>query len=196
MILNDLGKIYEELGKFDEAYKLFEQILDISFEVGDRWKELNALNELGKVNKKLGKTKKALKYYKQALSTAREIENLSGEGSTMKNIGELYFEQKRYDVALACLLLATKKLEEVQSRDFVEVQRTIEELSEEIGEKQYALLVALVEPQANQKMVEAISTETNGDPEILLNVSVPKCHNIFCCSSINWTSQYSRARSL
>jgi tetratricopeptide (TPR) repeat protein len=106
--------------------------------------------DLGLVYHDLGKKQEALAYLKQALSFYREVGNRGGEGTTLHNIGALYFERSRYDVALACFLLARGIFEEVLSPDRDAVQQWIDGLLAEVGEDEFARLLSWVEPQAEQ----------------------------------------------
>jgi tetratricopeptide (TPR) repeat protein len=124
--------------------------LSIRLEIGDRGGEGKTLNNLGKFYADLGKKEEALTYYKQALSIRLEIGDRGGEGITLQNIGTLSVEQHHYDVALASFLLARNIFEEMQSPHRDEVQNWIDNLSEKIGEKQFAMLLAEVEPRPYQ----------------------------------------------
>jgi tetratricopeptide (TPR) repeat protein len=159
--LNNLGEVNRELGRYEKAHEYYKRVLDMSRELRDSWRELKVLNELGNVSNRLNQRTEALAYYKLALNISRESGNRSGEGSIMKNIGDLYFEQGRFDVALAFFLLAKEKLEEIQSPDFDKVQRVLEGLSENIGERQFEELLTNVEPQTHKMVEQALSTEIN-----------------------------------
>ncbi len=162
-VLNNLGELYKDLEKYQEAIEYFERGQSVSIEIGNRWFEFKTLKELGKVNKELDREEKAFKYYKQALKVVIKLGIPSREGLMLKSIGELFFEQNRYDFALAFFLLAKEKLEEVQSPEFDKILTTIEGISEKIGEKQFAELLASVEPQTHQMVEQALSTEMNVD---------------------------------
>ena len=86
----------------------------------------------------------------------REVGDRGGEGATLWNIGALYFQQSHYDVALACFLLARGIYEEVQSPHRDDEQGWIDGLREKVGGKQFAALLAQVEPQALQIVERAL----------------------------------------
>src|SRR6266581_325734 len=113
-------------------------------------------SELGSVYKTLGKKQEALSYYEQALLISREVGDREGEGTTLSNMGALYFEQGHYDVALASFLLARGIFEEVQSPNRDSVQSWTDDLREEIGEEQFATLLDQVEPKASQIVEQAL----------------------------------------
>jgi tetratricopeptide (TPR) repeat protein len=104
---------------------------------------------LGLVSDSLGKKPEALDYYQQALAIRREVGDRRGEGVTLFNIGAALFQQQQ-DVSLAAFLLAKHLFEEVQSPYQNNVQSWIDSLRHDVGEEQFALLVAQVEPHAQQ----------------------------------------------
>jgi len=154
--LNNLGLVYHALGKKQEALAYYEQALAIWREVGDRGGEGMTLNNLGGVYKALGKQQEALAYFEQALAISQEVGDRGGEGGTIWSVGALYFEQGHHDVALACFLSARGIFEEVQSPNRDSVQNWIDSLREEIGEEQFATLLAQVELQALQIVERAL----------------------------------------
>ena len=68
---------------------------------------------------------------------------------------QIFASQGKYDVALACFLPARDIFEEVGSPERVVTERCIEELHEKVGEEQFAVLLAAVEPQAQQVVAHA-----------------------------------------
>ena len=154
--LNNLGKVYRKLGQYEQALQYLEQALSIRREV-DRRAEGRTLKNLGTVHESFGHKQQAMAYYKEALSIAREVEDHEGEGKVLRNLGKLYLDQKRYEVALATLLLARNILNEVQSSYCDESQRGIETLRTTVGKEQFTVLLARVEPQAQQIVEQALN---------------------------------------
>ena len=74
----------------------------------------------------------------------------------MWNIGAFFFQQHD-DVALAALLLAREAFKEVQSPSYLTVQEWIDALHNQVGEQQFAFMLALVEPHAEQLVEQALS---------------------------------------
>jgi tetratricopeptide (TPR) repeat protein len=162
---------YEQAGQWQQAYDLMEKEglfadlrlwggnavlleLDRPLLPPEKWhakpEQVAFLNnELGAVYDDLGQKQEALRYYQQALAIRTEVGDRAGEGTTLWNIGLLYFERDRNDVALACFLLARDIYEEVLSPNREGVQRWIDDLREEAGEEEFAALLAKVEPQAS-----------------------------------------------
>lgn len=156
LTLFKLSTVYSDLDNEQKALDYLEQALQILQEVGDRATEGATLNGLGVTYFKLRQEQKALDYFKQALQIRREIGYLRGEGVTLANIGLLYFWRNDYNVSLACFLLAKEIFEEIQSPDRNDVQGLIDDLHAKVGEQQFAVLLAQVEPLAYQIVEQAL----------------------------------------
>jgi tetratricopeptide (TPR) repeat protein len=153
--LNNLGLLYDDSGYKEEALRYFEQALRISQEEGEREGEGMMLNNIGRVYHSLGKKQKALSYYEQALRISQDIGNRRGEGLALHNIGMLYSDWRHYNVALACILLAKQLYEQVQSPFDIEDEiQWIASLRKRIGEEQFAILLAQVEREGMEQVVE------------------------------------------
>ena len=145
------------LGQKQEALKYYGQALAIFGEVGDRGGEGHNAQQSGfGVYDDLGQKPEALKYYEQALAIFGEVGDRGGEGTTLHNIGAIYYEEKRFDVALSCFILAKYILVEVQSPDSEDEQEWIDDLHQAIGDKQFADLLQNVEPHAQQIVDDAL----------------------------------------
>jgi tetratricopeptide (TPR) repeat protein len=154
--LNNLGKVYRKLGQYEQALQYLEQALSIRRGV-DRRAEGRTLKNLGTVHEMLGHKLQAMEYYKEALSIAREVEDHEGEGKVLRNLGKLYLDQQRYEVALATLLLARNILNEAQSSYCDESQRGIETVRTTVGKESFTVLLARVEPQAQRIVEQALN---------------------------------------
>src|SRR5918997_913210 len=58
------------------------------------------LNEKGDTSYRQGQYREALNYYNQALVVTRGVGDKTGEGVTLRNIGEVYLARGQYDQAL------------------------------------------------------------------------------------------------
>ncbi len=155
--LNNLGGVYDALGQKQEALTYYKQALAISQEVGDRGGEGTTLNNLGCVYDALGQKQEALTYFKQALAIRKEVGDRGGEGTTLHNIGMIYFHLERYDVALAGFWLARLLYLGVQSPSDVEdEEQMIEDISQEVGEQQFAQLLTEVKARAAEIVEQAL----------------------------------------
>jgi tetratricopeptide (TPR) repeat protein len=88
--LNNIARVYSELGEQQKALEYLDQSLPLSRAVGDRGGEAVTLTNIGLVYSALGEKQKALEYYSQSLPLRRAVGSRSGEATTLDNIGSLY----------------------------------------------------------------------------------------------------------
>jgi tetratricopeptide (TPR) repeat protein len=158
-----IAKTSNTLGRKQEVLKYLEQALHIYRDLGDQRAEGVILNNLGLVYNELGQKQEALRYYEQALRIKREVGDRGGEGTTLWNIGAACFDLSRNDAALACFLQAKQIFEQVQSPDADDVGRWMANLRKRIGEEQYAALLAQVEREGIEQVVERALREMLGE---------------------------------
>jgi CHAT domain-containing protein/tetratricopeptide (TPR) repeat protein len=88
--IQNIGAVYDNLGKKQKALAYYAQALPLVRTVGDRQGEAVALSNIGLVYSDLGEEQKALAYYAQALPLFRAIGDPRGEALTLSNIGLVY----------------------------------------------------------------------------------------------------------
>lgn len=99
-ISNNLGVVYADLGRKEEARTYLEQALSISRELDDRGRESIILNKLGMVYADLGMTEEARENLEQALGIDRELGDRMREGMTLNNLGSIYWVLRKKERAL------------------------------------------------------------------------------------------------
>ncbi len=78
-----------------------------------------------------------------------EVGDRGGEGTTLHNIGMIFFAQRNIHAGLACILLAKRLYEQVESSLDVDHEvGVLNSLRSSLGEKQFSELLKNVEPQA------------------------------------------------
>ncbi|MFH7245085.1 MAG: tetratricopeptide repeat protein, partial [Spirulina sp.] len=98
--LNNIGAVYRNLGRYEQALGYYTDALAILQEVGDRAGEGVTLNNIGLVYRNLGQYEQALGYYTDALAIVQEVGDRAGEGVTLNNIGVVYNSLGQYEQAL------------------------------------------------------------------------------------------------
>ncbi|WP_458368100.1 CHAT domain-containing protein [Limnoraphis robusta] len=88
--LNNIGKLYSDLGDKQQALSFYNQSLPLSRQVGDKAGEAATLNNLGRVYSDLGDKQTALDFYNQSLPLSRQVGDKAGEAITLNNIGRVY----------------------------------------------------------------------------------------------------------
>src|SRR6266511_2281634 len=97
---SDLGIVYRELGRLEEAVRAYEQALDIFRSAGDRVGGARALSNSGIVYRELGRLEEAGRAYEQALDIFRSAGDQVGEARALSNSGIVYQELRRLEEAV------------------------------------------------------------------------------------------------
>ncbi len=99
IILNWMGLAYRELGEFDQAFSLYNQLLPRT--ASRPQTEASVLLSLAQVHTKLSNYQEALDLYNQALGVWRSVNFQTGEAATLNNLAVVYTELGDYNQALA-----------------------------------------------------------------------------------------------
>ena len=102
-VINNIGLVYNRLGKYDEALKYYEKALDIFQKIDNRQQIASALNNIGNVYDNLGKSEKAIDFQQQAYRINKDIDNKRGMASNLINMGIAYASLSQHDTALEYL---------------------------------------------------------------------------------------------
>jgi tetratricopeptide (TPR) repeat protein/transcriptional regulator with XRE-family HTH domain len=154
--LNALGLIYYRQGKLDLALQFYMRSLSIRKEIGNRGRESKTLNHLGLIFAELGQLENAQEYYRKSLIIRQEVGDRRGEGIVLYNLSKMYFKRQYYDVALGCMLLASKIFKGVQTNEYKAIQGWIETLQNTVGQKAFADLLENVEQKEIQIIEQAL----------------------------------------
>jgi tetratricopeptide (TPR) repeat protein len=99
-IYGNMGNIYGEENKYQEAVRYFSKTLEIFQENGIIKGEARMLNNLGLIYYKLDNNDLALNYLQKALVINERIGLKKRTGTTKSHIGSVYFNQKKYNEAI------------------------------------------------------------------------------------------------
>ena len=86
----NLGNVYCDIGKVENAIEYYQQALTIAQEIRHRGGEGSELGHLGLAYYYLGKMEKAIEYYQQALEITQDIGDRRGEGLHLSQLGNAY----------------------------------------------------------------------------------------------------------
>ena len=100
MSLNNIGGIYCDQGKLDEALKYYSEALELYKKVDNPSDIAVSLNNIGLVYCDQGKLDEALKYYTESLELYKKFGNPSDIARSLNNIGGVYSSQGRFGEAL------------------------------------------------------------------------------------------------
>ncbi len=94
------GVVYLQRGEYSKALRLFEQILKLYEELGDRSGVAIATNMIGGVSHALADYNRSLEYFTRALALFEELGDRAGVANVTTNIGIVYVAVSDYNCAL------------------------------------------------------------------------------------------------
>jgi tetratricopeptide (TPR) repeat protein len=99
LVLNNMGRIYLEKEKFDEAACYFQDALDVVREGAADRNDLESylLNNQGTTASALGKLEEAEGYFKRSLEFTNREENVFLRTKSLLNLAEVYGKAKQYE---------------------------------------------------------------------------------------------------
>ena len=105
--LGNIGNVYFDQGKLDEALRSFQAALDLFKQIGNPLGQANALGNIGNVYANQGKLDEALRSFQAALDLFKQIGNPLGQANALGNIGNVYANQGKKPEALEMLRQAS-----------------------------------------------------------------------------------------
>ena len=97
--LGNLGVVYQQQGRYQQAADHQQQALALFREIGERSGEARTLGNLSVVYQQQGRYQQAADHLQQVLGLFREIGERSGEARTLGNLGVVCWRQGRYQQA-------------------------------------------------------------------------------------------------
>jgi len=145
--LSNLGNVYTEQGKIDQATTLYQEALKIAQETRDRRLEGNIFNNLGLAYTKLDNEEAAKTSYEKALEIAKEIEDRILEGNILNNLQLLPSRLRDEDQINTQTLISSPFVDESEYTDNLSLQQAVEATTETRPHRQrtrFYILVTLV----------------------------------------------------
>ena len=99
--LNNLGNVYLQQERWQEAIAAYEQSLQTKRELGDVHGVAQTLGNLGSVYLRQGKWTEAIAAFEQSLQTLGELGAAQGVAITLSNLGLVYYQQGKWTEAIA-----------------------------------------------------------------------------------------------
>lgn len=157
--LNDVGSLYEILGKEDTAIAYYNECLKISY---DKLNVSAAYASLGDIYFRHGKYHAALEFENKSLHISKEIADLISVRETEKMISDIYFKMGRCDSAFvhyrAYIFLKDSLVNEDNIRQIVRVEENSKfekekELAKAEQDKKDAIKKEELRHQTNQRNI-------------------------------------------
>lgn len=129
---NNIGESYYELDLFNEAYDYYNKSLNYALEINDSVAVAVATYNVGRVLKALGQLEKAKRFILDAKKISEESGDIGGIPYALHDLGEIYIDEGRYELALETLNRALDKAMELQ--DQLEIYILTPEILNQIAE--------------------------------------------------------------
>lgn len=107
-LLKVRGHVADLLGDFDEAERIYRQMLAEGEALDDVWVRSAALNGLGTMARHQGRTEEAIRIYQESLALRQASDDLAGQSNSLHNIGASYLENHQLVPARENLKAALK----------------------------------------------------------------------------------------
>jgi DNA-binding SARP family transcriptional activator/Tfp pilus assembly protein PilF len=98
LALNNLGEVYIELGRLDEAEECFREVRDVSAS-SDAYGQAYALHNLGRVYVELGRPQEAIASLREALRLHERTGDMNGEATAYRYLGRAYHAAGAFESA-------------------------------------------------------------------------------------------------
>ncbi|MFX1475808.1 MAG: tetratricopeptide repeat protein [Promethearchaeota archaeon] len=165
--LDDMGLVYLEWGKLEEAQEHFEQALPLRRQAGDRRGESTTIHNRGRLYLAKQQYQKALEFFEQALKVRKKHGSRLEQGVTLSYIGRTYREWGKLKKATKPYKQALKILQEAEYPDLEHLLLKSEALAalghrdEAIASYRHALSLDPNQEEAQQALRQlGISTST------------------------------------
>ncbi len=129
-LLNQLGFLYDSLGKQSEALDRYQESLKLARAIGDRAGEGTILNNLSQIYHARGDYETALRYLEESLAIRRAIGDRAGLCATLFNMGHIYWQKDEHQQAIACWVEAYRISKEI---GYAEALAALENLAKQLG---------------------------------------------------------------
>jgi len=97
---SNIGSIYHNLGKPDEALEYYQQALEVNRKLGYEQGAAHNLNNIGTLYNELGIHDEALKCQEEALEISKKFKDEQAMANSMTNIGIIYTDSGKSEEAL------------------------------------------------------------------------------------------------
>lgn len=102
-MLNGLGIVHADRGRFDDAVRFFQDEIDIATELADENLEGNVAQNLGAIYSIAGRKSEALEYTIRSLRIAEKVGTTNGQIRSLANVGEILNSMGRHSEAVEYL---------------------------------------------------------------------------------------------
>jgi len=95
----NMGVVHFYLEEYDSALIYFNKVLELSREYNNNYMYANVLNNIAETNIKLGKLSEAREQARESYEMCVELNDIYGQASALKNLGQIYFLGNNHTLA-------------------------------------------------------------------------------------------------
>ncbi|GAB4144803.1 MAG: hypothetical protein Fur0041_19600 [Bacteroidia bacterium] len=164
-VMNNIGSVYMNQKKFDDALKFFRQSIYFKEKAGNKKDLASTYNNIGSlyIEKNLDSS---LYYFNRSLALREEAGDKRGLGIVHKNIGEVYQQQKKYKEAEKEYLLSLDFREQINDQTGIASSLiALGSLQNETGNSQKALFF-LIRGDSIARATESLSQQFDASLEL------------------------------
>ncbi len=99
IVLNNLAGAYNSQGYLEEAFKLYEESLLLTEDIGNMIGMASIIDNMGSIFHQKGDIGKAIEYYNKAKDIFKIIFDIKGEIASKNKIGKIYYDQGNLKLA-------------------------------------------------------------------------------------------------
>lgn len=100
---NNLGLAYQARGEWDNSIEFYQQSLKNKEILSDIHGKAKTYINIGNVHQLKGELNKAIEFYQKSLKDMEKVGDIHGIARIYGNLSLLYFEHKKYDVAISLI---------------------------------------------------------------------------------------------
>jgi len=115
-LLDTKGESLFRKGDYDDAIKIFRNVLNISEDIGDKEEQSQALHNIGGVEIQKGNYEKAREHIKKAIAIRKERSDKIGLWKSYNNLGTSYYYESDMDKALEYYKKSLKIKNEIEGQ--------------------------------------------------------------------------------
>jgi len=155
---NSVAIIYTMTGKFKEALEIYNKVLKVSEETGNKQGEATCYANMSIVHYEMGKYSKAIETTKKAIKIETEIGDKESLLSRYSNLGAMYIQAKNYGEAANALQKAMRFKNETNDKNLI---KNIYENYAKLYEKQNDFQKAFEFANLHLALKDSIYNESN-----------------------------------
>ncbi|MDQ1353002.1 MAG: hypothetical protein QG657_3308 [Acidobacteriota bacterium] len=136
-----ISLIYQKQGAYDKALEKFQEVKNVSEEIGDIKSVSITLHNIGMIYQYKGDYDAALTQYQKSLEIKEKIGDIAGMTILMGQMGNLFFDQNQFETALKLFLQAFAIFAKIGSPIANQAKNDIARCREKMTEERFRAII-------------------------------------------------------